>query len=159
MDSRSWLAIDGSYDKGERIPRTPPMSRPWSRSSAEAHRHRATDQLAPASAPARPDGAGSRRRAWGQSRHHDLHSDASCCNALRGAGAAGRRILGGALVRDMPHPSAVRLVLERRREDRGQVPPVAMTLPDHVQARDVAVAGRIPLETYDALKDHDDEKS
>jgi hypothetical protein len=58
----------------------------------------------------------------------------------------------------MPHPSAVRLMLERRREDRGQVPPVAMTLPDHVQARDVAVRPH-SLATYDALKDHDDEKS
>ena len=62
-----------------------------------------------------------------------------------------------ALDRDVPHPNAVRLALERRREDRQQVPPVDMTLPAHVRARDVAVRPH-SLETYDQLKDHNHEE-
>jgi hypothetical protein len=61
-----------------------------------------------------------------------------------------------ALDRNVPHPSAVRLALERRRHERQQLPPVAANLSDHVQARDVAV--RPPrLELYDQLKGTSDE--
>src|SRR5882672_11333873 len=61
-----------------------------------------------------------------------------------------------AIDRNVPHPSAVRLALERRRHERQQLPPVAANLPDHVQARDVAV--RPPrLELYDQLKRTSDE--
>ena len=57
-----------------------------------------------------------------------------------------------ALERDVPHPNAVRLALERRRDDRQQDPPVALTLPAHfVQARDKAVRAH-SLEIYDQLK-------
>ena len=62
-----------------------------------------------------------------------------------------------ALERDVPHPNAVRLALERRRDDRQQAPPVALTLPAHVQARDKAVRAH-SLETYDQLKAVDHEK-
>jgi transposase len=61
-----------------------------------------------------------------------------------------------ALDRNVPHPSAVRLALERRRHDRQQPPPIAVNLPEHVQARDVPV--RPPrLELYDQLKRPSDE--
>src|SRR6516225_10398932 len=61
-----------------------------------------------------------------------------------------------AIDRNVPHPSAVRLALERRRHERQQLPPVTANLPDHVQARDVAV--RPPrLELYDQLKGTSDE--
>ena len=61
-----------------------------------------------------------------------------------------------ALDRNVPHPSAVRLALERRRHECQQLPPVAANLPEHVQARDVAV--RPPrLELYDQLKGTSDE--
>ena len=56
-----------------------------------------------------------------------------------------------ALERDVPHPNAVRLALERRRDDRQQAPPVALTLPAHVRARDKTVQPH-SLETYDQLK-------
>jgi hypothetical protein len=56
-----------------------------------------------------------------------------------------------ALDRDVPHPNAVRLALERRRDDRRQDPPVAITLPAHVRARDKTVQPH-SLETYDALR-------
>jgi hypothetical protein len=61
-----------------------------------------------------------------------------------------------ALVRDVPHPNAVRLALERGREQNGDVPPVALVLPAHVQARDAPVRPHA-LETYDQLKDQRDD--
>ena len=56
-----------------------------------------------------------------------------------------------ALVRDVPHPNAVRLALERRRQQIGAAPPVALVLPAHVRDRDAPVRPH-PLETYDQLK-------
>ncbi|MGD0109003.1 MAG: hypothetical protein ABSC06_33970 [Rhodopila sp.] len=53
-----------------------------------------------------------------------------------------------ALERDVPHPNAVRLALERRRDDRRQDPPIALTLPAHVQARDKTVRAH-SLDIYD----------
>jgi hypothetical protein len=55
-----------------------------------------------------------------------------------GAAALQRAILD-ALQRDVPHPNAVRLALEREREDSGQPPPVALVLPEHVARRDAPV--------------------
>jgi hypothetical protein len=57
-----------------------------------------------------------------------------------------------ALERGVPHPNAVRLALERRRERRNEAPPVAVELPDHIKTRDAAVRPH-RLETYDQLKD------
>jgi hypothetical protein len=56
-----------------------------------------------------------------------------------------------ALDRNVPHPNAVRLALERRRDDRQHAPPVAIILPAHVRARDKAVQPH-SLDTYDQLK-------
>ena len=61
-----------------------------------------------------------------------------------------------ALDRGVPHPNAVRLALERRREQRGEPPPVAVELPAAVQARDTPVRPHA-LDTYDRLKDVADE--
>ncbi len=61
-----------------------------------------------------------------------------------------------ALARGVPHPNAVRLALERRREQRGEAPPTAIAMPAHVQARDVPLPPH-DLETYDRLKDLADE--
>jgi hypothetical protein len=64
-----------------------------------------------------------------------------------------------ALVRDVPHPNAVRLALERQREQIGGEPPVAIVMPAHVRDRDAPVRPHA-LETYDQLKDqHDDPRS
>lgn len=49
-----------------------------------------------------------------------------------------------------PHPDSVRLVLERRREQRRLPPPVAVALPEHVKARDAAVRPH-DLGSYDNL--------
>ena len=61
-----------------------------------------------------------------------------------------------ALARDVPHPNAVRLALERRREQRGEPPPTAIAMPAHVQARDVSLPPH-DLKTYDRLGDLADE--
>jgi hypothetical protein len=61
-----------------------------------------------------------------------------------------------ALARDVPHPNAVRLALERRREQRGLAPPVAVELPAHVRARDVPVQPH-RLDSYDQLKELPDD--
>ena len=62
-----------------------------------------------------------------------------------------------ALARDVPHPNAVRLILERRREERHEPPPIAVILPAHVRAKDRPVRPH-DLNAYDKLKDtsHDD---
>ncbi len=56
----------------------------------------------------------------------------------------------------MPHPNAVRLALERRREQRGEAPPIDVDLPANVRARNAPVQPHA-LESYDQLKDVDDE--
>jgi transposase len=60
-----------------------------------------------------------------------------------------------ALERGVPHPNAVRLALTRRREQRGEAPPIGVVLPAHVQARDAPVQPHA-LETYDQLKECSD---
>ena len=142
-----------SYDKGERI-EDPAHVEALVAMKREVHRYRATDQLAlvaPAS-----------QTLLARAAERGANLGTMTSTLMRLLQRYGRAELQAAILealdRDMPHPSAVRLVLERRREDRGLVPPVAMTLPDHVRVRDVAVRPH-SLETYDALKDHDDEKS
>jgi len=78
----------------------------------------------------------------------------SVLDLFAGTGAMGLE----ALSRDAPHPNAVRLALERRREERHQPPPVATILSEHAQARDVAIQAH-QLDTYDQLtaEDHDEE--
>ena len=63
-----------------------------------------------------------------------------------------------ALAREVPHPNAVRLALERRRQQKETPPPLGTSLPDHVKRRDVTVRPH-PLAGYDDLTEpHDDDK-
>ena len=55
-----------------------------------------------------------------------------------------------ALASGVPHPNAVRLALERRREARQDAPPVASCLPPHVQDKDRPVQPH-RLDAYDEL--------
>ncbi len=55
-----------------------------------------------------------------------------------------------ALGRGVPHPNAVRLALERRRQANDQPPPLAVALPAHVRRRDVPVRPHA-LDDYDRL--------
>ncbi len=55
-----------------------------------------------------------------------------------------------ALAHDRPHPHAVRQVLDRHRQERGQPPPLPVELPDNPRVRDLTVRPH-RLTTYDAL--------
>lgn len=61
-----------------------------------------------------------------------------------------------ALAREVPHPNAVRLALERHREQRAQPPATAVTLPAHLQQRDVIVRPH-NLAAYDRLQESADD--
>lgn len=63
-----------------------------------------------------------------------------------------------ALARDVPHPNAVRLALERRRQAVDAPPPLAVCLPDHVKRRDVPVRPHC-LDDYDTLMENADERA
>ena len=63
---------------------------------------------------------------------------------------------GSILHAETQHPNAVRLALERLREQRGQAPQVDLALPEHVQRRDAPVRAHA-LESYDQLKERSDD--
>jgi transposase len=134
-----------SYDKGEQIENQAHVQAlvAWKR---EAHRHRATDRLAQAAPASRT------LLIHAAERGNNIGSiTATLIQLLERYGASQLdAAIIEALDRDVPHPNAVRLALERRRDDR-QAPPVAITLPAHVRARDKAVRAH-SLETYDQLK-------
>lgn len=100
-----------------------------------ARAHRACDRLAQAA----PAAATLLERA--AARGDNLGSITAALLRLldRYGAAALQAAIAEALQRDVPHPNAVRLALERAREDRGQPPPVALRLPEHVARRDAAV--------------------
>jgi hypothetical protein len=142
-----------SYGKGERI-EDPAHIQALVDHKREAHRERATDHLAHAV----PASQTLLLRAAAHGANLGTIT-AALMRLLRRYGAAElQAAILAVLERDMPYPHAVRLVLERRREDRRQAPPVAMTLPAHVQARDTTVRPH-SLDTYDTLKDRNHEES
>lgn len=55
-----------------------------------------------------------------------------------------------AIERGVPHPNAVRLALERRRDARHQAPPVDPCLSENVQQRDNPIQVH-PLGSYDQI--------
>jgi len=68
---------------------------------------------------------------------------------LYGAVALERAIVE-AMAKGVPHPHAVRHVLEHERYARGELPPLAVTLPDSARLRDLVVRPH-PLSTYDTI--------
>src|SRR5450759_782834 len=154
VDGQQMLASHRrSYDKGNRI-EDPAHVQALVEQKREAHHHRATDHLAHAA----PASQTLLVRAAERGANLGTITAALMRLLRRYGGAELQSAIMAALDRDVPHPNAVRLALERRREDRQQVPPVDMTLPAHVRARDVAVRPH-SLETYDQLKDHNHEES
>jgi transposase len=61
-----------------------------------------------------------------------------------------------ALACGVPHPNAVRLALERRRQATAKPPPLPVALPEHVKRRDVPVRPH-NLNDYDRLMETDDD--
>jgi transposase len=159
-DSHELRIIDGaqvlachrrSYDKGAQIEQASHLQALVAHKRA-ARQHHATDRLAQA-APASQTlmlraaerGANLGAITTGLLRLLERYGAAELQAAIREA-----------IDRDVPHPNAVRLALERRREQRGEVPPVAVELPANIQARDAPVQPHA-LETYDQIKDAADE--
>jgi hypothetical protein len=60
-----------------------------------------------------------------------------------------------ALKRDVPHPNAVRIALERRREERLKPPPIALNLSPAIQERDRPIRPQT-LSSYDRLVTSED---
>src|SRR5271167_2152825 len=135
-----------SYDKGQQIedPAHVQALVAWQR---QGRRHRATNRLAQAAPASRT------LLVRAAERGDNLGSiTASLVQLLERYGASQLDVaIIEALERDVPHPNAVRLALERRRDDRRQDPPVAIPLPAHVRRRDKAVRAH-SLETYDQLR-------
>jgi transposase len=140
-----------SYDKGAQIEQAEHIQALVAHKRA-ARQHRATDRLAQV-APASQDlllraaerGANLGAITTGMMRLLHRYGSAELQIAIREA-----------LDRGVPHPNAVRLALERRREQRSEPPPVAVELPAAVQARDAPVRPHA-LDTYDQLTDVADE--
>jgi thiamine pyrophosphate-dependent acetolactate synthase large subunit-like protein len=70
----------------------------------------------------------------------------------RWGAAALQAAITEALSRDVAHPNAVRLALERARAVSGEPPPVALVLPEHVAKRDAPVRTH-DLRSYDRQPD------
>lgn len=140
-----------SYDKGAQI-EDPSHIRALVERKRAARQHRATDRLAQA-APASQSLLN-----LAAARGSNLGTIVAGLQRLleRYGAAELQAAILEALAREVPHPNAVRLALEHRREQRGAAPPTAMPLPDHVRARDVLIQPH-DLQTYDRLKDLADE--
>ena len=61
--------------------------------------------------------------------------------------------IADALARGVPHPNAVRLVLERQRRAQDEPPPLTITLPEHVKRRNIPVRPH-DLDGYDQLTEN-----
>jgi hypothetical protein len=140
-----------SYDKGAQIEDPTHIDELVSQKRA-ARRHRATDYLAQAA----PSSQILLVRA--AERGDNLGTiTATLMRLLQRYGAAElEAAITESLERNVPHPNAVRLSLEHRREVRQQPPPVAVNLPEHVRAKDTPVRPH-PLDSYDQLKESSDE--
>jgi len=140
-----------SYDKGAQIEIAAHITALVADKHAARH-HRGTDRLAMA-APA------SRSLLIGAAARGDNLGTitATLLRLLDRYGATElEAAIGEALARGVPHPNAVRLALEHRRELRDEAPPIAVMLPEHVKVRDVHVQPH-RLEPYDQLKEQGDE--
>ena len=110
--------------------------------------HRACDRLAQAA----PASAQLLQRAG--ARGENLGSITATLMRLleRWGAAALQAAITEALARDVAHPNAVRLALERARAVSGEPPPVALLLPEHVAKRDAPVRTH-DLRSYDRQPD------
>jgi hypothetical protein len=151
-DERTVRILDGSselarhrrcWDRAQQIENPAHVQRLVERKQA-ARQHRGCDRLAQAA----PAAATLLQRA--AERGHNLGSITAALLRLLdryGAGAL-QTAIQEALQRDVPHPNAVRLALERARDAAGQPPPLALVLPEHVARRDAPVRPHA-LESYD----------
>jgi transposase len=156
LDGQQVLACHArSYDRGAQI-EDPVHIETLVRHKRAARAQRATDRLAQVA----PASAELLTRAGGRGENLGTISAALMRLLDRYGASELQGAIEEALARGVPHPNAVRLALERRREARQLPPPVAMSLPEHVRARDILVPPQ-RLDTYDQLmmESDDDEQS
>ena len=133
------------YGKGEQVEDPTHLEALLSAKRAARH-HRGQDRLVQA--------APSSRKLLQQAAHRGTPISRATAELVQllddyGAGELEQAITE-ALNHDVPHPSGVRQVLERRREQRDRAPPITLTLPDNDKARNIVV--RAPsLALYDQL--------
>ena len=142
-----------SYDKNAQV-EDPSHVKTLIERKRQARHHRGTDHLAKA-APASRDlliGAAERGGNLGT-------ITAALLRLLDRYGAVElQAAILDALAAGVPHPNAVRLALERRREERHEFPPVATCLSQFVKQKDTPVQPH-RLDTYDHLSGDDNEPS
>ena len=140
-----------SYDKGEQV-EDPAHIAELTTQKRQARQHRGTDRLARAA----PNSAELLTRA--AERGENLGSiTAALLRLLDHYGAAElEAAIAEALAREVPHPNAVRLALQRRREQRDQPPPLPIALPADKRVRDLVVSPH-KLDDYDQLQAQQEE--
>lgn len=154
LNGQEVLATHGrSFDKGRQI-ESPDHIQALINQKHQASEHRATDRLAQAVPISRDllTQAAERGQPLGR-------ITTALLSLLDRYGAAELDAgIQEALQRGVPHPNAVRLALEHRREARELPPPIEIKLPPHLQSRDTPVHPH-RLDTYDQLTEmtHDAE--
>jgi hypothetical protein len=135
-----------SYDKGEQV-ENPEHIAELVAIKHQARRHRGQDRLAQAV----PNSRALLTQA--AERGDNLGSITAALLRLldRYGGVELEAAIGEALTRGVPHPNAVRLSLQRRREQREQDPPLPVTLPEDLRVRNLVVRPH-DLNDYDQLQ-------
>lgn len=138
-----------SYDQGAQI-EDPTHLQALVDHKRAAHQHRGTDRLAAAVPQSRELLTQAARKG------DNLGSiTAALLRLLERYGATElAAAIDDALAREVPHPNAVRLALERRREARHQPPPLGLSLPPAVKTRDRPIRPH-DLTDYDRLTQTD----
>jgi len=142
-----------SYDKGAQVEDEAHI-RALVKEKRAARRHSATDRLAMAA----PASTALLERAV--TNGHSLHSAVvGLSRLLEQYGASELQAAILELLKlegPAPHPNAVQLILDRRRERRRQPPQIQIVLPRHIQDKDLPVRPA-RLDLYDRLKDTSDD--
>jgi hypothetical protein len=135
-----------SYDKGRQV-EDPAHIAALTARKRQARQHCGTDRLAQAAPNSRT------LLVQAAERGDNLGSiTAALLRLLERYGAAELEAgIAEALAREVPHPNAVRLALERRREQRHQPPPLPLALPANQRVRDLVVCPH-KLDDYDQLQ-------
>jgi transposase len=142
-----------SFDKGQRI-EDPAHLADLVEAKRRARKHRAIDRLRHA--------APSSQQLLNELAQAGLNLGGATVALLRLLDLYGAQELESAIAqalrKDSPHPHSVRHILQRRRRDRGQPPPVPVELPPEARDKDWSIHTH-DLNTYDQLGDDDPETS
>jgi len=141
-----------SFDKGQQIERPEHIQALLERKQ-QARYHRGQDRLAHAA----PESTELLQHA-AERGHRLSRVVAQLTQLLDDYGSAELQVaIHEALTQQAPHPDAVRQILERRREQRQQPPPIPIALDQHRHAKAIVVAPPV-LADYDQLSYRDDSR-